>query len=1320
MRRYSWLLPVLLAWALLMMYTGRTLPKHSNVKGITGAGLVMEFAQEPLDVERAFQPDDGAPTAACKGSATEIDACKRSGYRSTLLLQQALDVVFILLYWAFFFCFGKVLRRTDPPNAPALGRVMQICMSVAAISDLIEDAGIWRAVSPGYDGAFWPYPFALLKWFLVFAVFAVVGWALLRFPRLGDFDLSPTKWIVRLARLAGLLFALSGVLGIAGTAGRIAGNGQLLTLGALGMLIAFPLVTALFLAGLKPLSSVPAFSFRQVLARELQEIARLRDVRAQSFADPAMPADAPADPLLIFPAREGKQPGAVEPVDPAIAIGIANHRALSGLALSGGGIRSATFNLGVLQGLAQLKFLRRFDYLSTISGGGYIGSWLISWIKRRGMREVEFRLGAPRVKQTPGYKEPPEIRFLREYSNYLTPRLGVLGADTWTAIATYLRNLILNQSILVLFIAACLLAPWALTAMAYREQGWLQEHVGPLGIALVLFAGPATFVILQNMWQYTIAPSPSRVFARVLANADNNDVLLVQRLGLAGQFDELLQTRTSVEIWTPHINRRRNAAGGTIIRSFDPVTGALRLASPVTVEAGDLVIPVYRWVAKQRWISALVAVPTFLGAVVLCCYLSSATTLMKDHGSASTWASIGAGGLFLLWLLMFGAAYWALDTPRRGRASQRVAIAIELVSPLASGAVGGVLLWKTTQILQSWSQQPDGAWRVLGFGAPLIALVLLLVTVVHTGLLGTAFDDPRREWWGRLTAWLLIVCGAWAADFALAGYSPLLLLWLRKFPTSFWMTALGWAGTTVAGILGGQNAKSSGTSPGWKEALLGVTPYVFILGLLILVATGLHSLPFLASPVKPPDLPKAPPSQMSVRVADSASAQKEVEFKVQAAESPASKTPGLPWKEYWATFESSLKGPDGNTPLLALLGCLALTLILALRVDLNEFSMHYFYRNRLVRCYLGATNRERVPNPFTGFDSNDDVFLAKLTAMNSYDGPYPILGCALNLVHGKDLAWQERKAASFVMSPLHCGYDVWFEKLPRPGQWEKAGRSPDAYRPTQKYAYPGGFFVGTAMSISGAAASPNMGYHSSPALSFLMTIFNVRLGWWVGNPRHPLTWKKAGPDIGLGYLLAELFGATDDARPYVYLSDGGHFENLGLYELVKRRCRFIIASDAAEDKDMRFGDLASAIRKCRSDMGIDIKIRTDHILVDPKNKCSRWHCAVGEIMYKQSDPAPDAQNGILIYIKASLTSDESCDVLNYKATHDAFPHQPTTDQWFTESQFESYRALGEHIAQTLFEDVKGVYAGDLSQIPMEELFTRIGELWENPESIEAL
>src|SRR5207248_142196 len=106
---------------------------------------------------------------------------------------------------------------------------------------------------------------------------------------------------------------------------------------------------------------------------------------------------------------------------------------------------------------------------------------------------------------------------------------------------------------------------------------------------------------------------------------------------------------------------------------------------------------------------------------------------------------------------------------------------------------------------------------------------------------------------------------------------------------------------------------------------------------------------------------------------------------------------------------------------------------------------------------------------------------------------------------------------------------------------------------------------GTAMAISGAAASPNMGYHTSPATAFLLSLLNIRLGWWLGNPASIAKWKKGTPPYGLFWLLSELFGSTTDESSFLYLSDGGHFENLGIYELVRRQCKLIVVSDAASD-----------------------------------------------------------------------------------------------------------------------------------------------------------
>jgi hypothetical protein len=357
--------------------------------------------------------------------------------------------------------------------------------------------------------------------------------------------------------------------------------------------------------------------------------------------------------------------------------------------------------------------------------------------------------------------------------------------------------------------------------------------------------------------------------------------------------------------------------------------------------------------------------------------------------------------------------------------------------------------------------------------------------------------------------------------------------------------------------------------------------------------------------------------------------------------------------------------------------------------------------------------------------------LKDLRADQCYGGPFPIVNTALNVVSGKDLAWQERKAESCVLTPLRCGFDTWLEQIDLQDDTSPVKRSPHVqkygYRPTEHFGFSDvGLRLGTAVSISGAAASPNMGYHSSPALAFLMTIFNVRLGYWAGNPRHDSSWMNPGPQMGLLYLLAELFGQTNDEASYVYLSDGGHFENLGLYELVKRRSRFIIVCDADCDGAYAFGDIGNAIRRCREDIGVEIDLRLGELTPETalgakpgagaqKPALCKWHWAVGKIHYSLVDR--NAEDGVLVYLKTSITGDESPDVINYQRQHGDFPHQTTADQWFSESQFESYRRLGQHVVEELFQPVKNS-AGEVEPAPGEtppmfagRIFERLQKAW---------
>src|SRR5690242_3219768 len=157
---------------------------------------------------------------------------------------------------------------------------------------------------------------------------------------------------------------------------------------------------------------------------------------------------------------------------PLLAVQRLMHRRQQwALCLSGGGIRSATFGLGIIEGLSKLGLLDRFDYLSTVSGGGYVGGWLTSWIHRhpRGIAGVMADLNAfdaaASAYRTHSRHEPPirpesdAVRHLRKYANYLTPKLGALSGDTWTGIATFMRNLVLLWTVLLPLLLGALLVP---------------------------------------------------------------------------------------------------------------------------------------------------------------------------------------------------------------------------------------------------------------------------------------------------------------------------------------------------------------------------------------------------------------------------------------------------------------------------------------------------------------------------------------------------------------------------------------------------------------------------------------------------------------------------------------------------------------------------------------------------------------------------------------------------------------------------------------------------------------------------------------------
>ena len=350
------------------------------------------------------------------------------------------------------------------------------------------------------------------------------------------------------------------------------------------------------------------------------------------------------------------------------------------------------------------------------------------------------------------------------------------------------------------------------------------------------------------------------------------------------------------------------------------------------------------------------------------------------------------------------------------------------------------------------------------------------------------------------------------------------------------------------------------------------------------------------------------------------------------------------------------------------------------RINVNRFSMHAVYRNRLIRGFLGSARAKRTPDDFTGMDPADNPRMSELATEAGEKRLFPVVNVTLNLSAGRNNAWAERKGESFTITLCACGAAYLQTKE------DACARNPvrGAYVRTEAYAGDEretgphdkgrGITLGTALALSGAAASPNMGYHTSPGAAFLMTLFNVRLGAWLPNPATASTpdLQRPKPPNAVLTLARELLGRSDDRSNAVYLSDGGHFEDLGVYEMVRRRCRRILVVDAGEDPDSKFEDLGNAVRKVRIDLDINIEFDPPVAIGSRRQPRDPFRCvAYGRIHYREID-----EPGEIIYLKPADLPVMPMDVRAYWNLNDAFPHQSTGDQFFSESQFESYRELG--------------------------------------------
>ncbi|MBI3450181.1 MAG: patatin-like phospholipase family protein [Acidobacteria bacterium] len=894
----------------------------------------------------------------------------------------------------------------------------------------------------------------------------------------------------------------------------------------------------------------------------------------------------------------------------------ANGEALRvGLALSGGGIRSATFNLGVLQRLAVGGAFKFIDYMSTVSGGGYIGSCLSSLLSR-----------LP-ANATMPFLDRDQVHHLRKHGDFLIVRRRMLSIETLRAIGNEVSNMILSLLVfimLALTVAAGIVGytwliagdgMWGFLWSTNRNLGWRGagflllphpefESVAPQITASLIGAG---LMALISVGAY------SARFGRIPNQTERSSDSSREEQFLRYRFNRIFFAGFALACLLP----------------FTPFYD--RIHSDAASPSGAAELRDLRSEYENRFPRPPGQAPP-VNPGSCCCMDESGTTPAAAPATGPGATDQSRGGP-----TGAGSESERQRVPVDGHPGWLLIPAFYFLGARIAALVAypffarGKERWSPTFRSVFASMQAIALYSF--YGALLFAITPFLVAAA------CRFDAGK--WYGPLSAFLSLLAGKFLLPSpATAGEAP------------------------------------SGTLDRLLSAARGAALNLLVVVLVFVTLIGLSSL--------------------------------------------------IVWNS-----GGTIGVREFSVPLVA--AALAF-LALGILVNFNRVSPHTFYRDRLGEAYLktdgkaGETEgvlRDHSPtrtHPETVGDSAvGEVVLRDDRMMNLVElhdnpgeetrsgsaGPYHLIVCALNLAGSNDLTRRTRKSDHFLFSKYYCGSTT------------------TGYVQTKEYR-DGRTDLARAMTISGAAASPAMGYYTNTAAAFLMTVLNARLGQWMTNPgKYTGAHEEEDPEppaetklnffatkmrqiqkshaalleferaweivFWPKWLFHEMMAQTDAEREMVHLSDGGHTgDNVGIYPLLQRRCDIIIASDAGCDPGYAMAELSAAIQMINIDENIKVTIDPNEIRPKGDPKLSTSHIAIGKIDYPQCTSSPEsgdpdlvAKTGYLIYLKTSVTGDEAVTVRSYRDANPAFPHQTTADQFFDDDQFEAYRALGEHVAGAL-------------------------------------
>lgn len=876
-------------------------------------------------------------------------------------------------------------------------------------------------------------------------------------------------------------------------------------------------------------------------------------------------------------------------------------RELWGLALSGGGIRSATFCLGVLQALAKAGFnlpgesgpgsgpgcgandrqkpwplLARFDFLSTVSGGGYTGSFFSALFRAR----EPLTPPAPHSPQTPPAPPAPEVLATEAYEALATDPPGRLSK-----------------------------VQTALTQMPDRPLRWLREN------------------------------------GRYLAPNNTGDFL----------YDIAIAIRNLCAV--------HYVIGVTLLTIF-LLMFALRY--------GSLQIP-------------------WEGFHALGLTLESMMQPRPPLKGGDIWFSpwFGVLGIWLvLAVIPCGAAYWLdQDTSPPGTNTKKAPLpaipapALAAAGLLAAGVLAACVLWSRVV------PPASGAASLLE-AVPVPVLLLVLIDVILAFSLGVFFVAkylPQQSpglFRNRITRWLsrVLTYAFIVAVLALietAGQT--LYLWLATSQSTP-LTVFSVAGVVAALVAAVKQFAPVLAQPG-KDGLLSRLPLNTLLGaiglalaLLLAVAWNCAAAALLFG-MQPP-------------------------------------LPGLGQLMIESMFTTVRFGADSSWvwqyfyPVISIVFCLTAVAVAGYFLGfINLSSLQVMYGARLTRAYLGASNKarfesERPKMDVTEADASDD-FTREAYYRNDHLGPAHLINVTINATTGTgdQLTQRDRQGLPLAVTPAGITVDgrLWNAKT---GNF--AGTQAKAARRA-----PPELSIGQWVGVSGAAFSTGLGRGTALGQAMLFTIINIRLGWWwnsgKSDPRTPFPlWRNQT------YLQRELrarFLGTDGS--HWYLSDGGHFENTGVFELLRRRVDFIVCCDCGADPNYSFEDLANLMRLARIDFGAEFECvgpsavprlapnaatlapyfaRDESELrpaTDPLAPLDEKCALLYRVRYASSQPGKPAES-ILLVLKPRLIKGAPLDLFEYQTKKPSFPQQTTFDQFFDEAQWESYRKLGVLIGSRIF------------------------------------